>query len=149
MSKRLYKSRDQKVLDGVCGGLAEYFHVDAVLIRVLWVILSVFVGEVIFGILAYLIAMVIMPAKPIESSPYQHIVDEGDGESNLDEQEVSENRQKFKTWLGVILIGIGGGVLFERIFSIDLSWWLYHYSSYLWPLGLILLGILLLTRRNA
>lgn len=161
MAKRLYKSREQKVLDGVCGGIAEYFHVDAVLIRIIWVILSIVVGDVIYGILAYLIAMIIMPAKPVQASPHQHVnhgegVSAADGQAEVyaaepldEDQKGNENRQKLMTWLGAVLILIGGAALFERIFSIDISKWLYQYSAYLWPLALILLGILLLARRNA
>jgi phage shock protein PspC (stress-responsive transcriptional regulator) len=60
-TKRLYRSRTDKILGGVCGGIAEYFHVDPVLIRVLWVILIFIMGT---GILAYLVAWLIMPLEP-------------------------------------------------------------------------------------
>ncbi len=60
MGKRLYKSSNDKVLAGVCGGIGEYFDVDPVLIRILWVV-SAFFGGV--GVLAYIIAAIIMPAK--------------------------------------------------------------------------------------
>jgi phage shock protein C len=50
-------------LAGVCGGLAEYFDVDATAIRLIWVILSIFVGAVVGGVLAYLAAWLIIP-KP-------------------------------------------------------------------------------------
>lgn len=59
--KRLYRSRTDKVLGGVCGGFAEYFDVDPTLIRLFWVLL-IFVNGV--GILAYIIAWIIMPQKP-------------------------------------------------------------------------------------
>ena len=58
--KRLYRSRKDKVLGGICGGIAEYFNVDPTLIRLLW-ILVIFAG---FGILAYLIAWIIIPLNP-------------------------------------------------------------------------------------
>jgi phage shock protein C len=50
-------------LAGVCGGLAEYFDVDATAIRLIWVILSIFVGAVVGGVLAYLAAWLVIP-KP-------------------------------------------------------------------------------------
>ncbi|MEK6903460.1 MAG: PspC domain-containing protein, partial [Nanoarchaeota archaeon] len=56
--KRLYRSRTDKIFGGVCGGIAVYFNVDPVLIRVLWVILIFIMGT---GILVYLIAWLIMP----------------------------------------------------------------------------------------
>jgi len=60
MEKRLYKSANDKVLAGVCGGIGEYFEIDPVLIRILWVI-SAFVGGA--GILAYIVAAIVMPSK--------------------------------------------------------------------------------------
>lgn len=63
MEKKLYKSRTDKKLDGVCAGFAEYFDLDPTLVRLLWVLATVFVGA---GILAYIIAALIMPRKPIE-----------------------------------------------------------------------------------
>ncbi|MBR3401820.1 MAG: PspC domain-containing protein [Parasporobacterium sp.] len=60
-SKRLYKSRNEKKLAGVCGGIAEYFDTDPTLIRLLWVIFSLAGG---CGILAYIIAAIIMPNEP-------------------------------------------------------------------------------------
>lgn len=55
--KRLYRSETDKMLCGVCGGIAEYFNVDATIIRLLWVLLTCS-GP---GILAYIIAAVIIP----------------------------------------------------------------------------------------
>ena len=60
MKKRLYKIEEGKKICGVCGGIAEYFDVDPTLIRLLWVILVLCVGT---GILAYIVAALIMPNK--------------------------------------------------------------------------------------
>lgn len=60
MKKRLYKIEEGKKVFGVCGGIAEYFDVDPTLIRLLWVILVLCVGT---GILAYIVAALIMPNK--------------------------------------------------------------------------------------
>jgi len=59
--KRLYRSGREKILGGVCGGIAEYLGVDPVIIRLLWVIGTFAWG---FGILAYIIAWIIMPRNP-------------------------------------------------------------------------------------
>ncbi len=61
-TKRLYRSRADKVFGGVCGGLGKYFEVDPVLIRVLWAI-AFFVGGA--GLLAYIIAWIVIPAEPV------------------------------------------------------------------------------------
>lgn len=59
-NKKLYKSRN-KVICGVCSGIAEYFNVDPVLIRVIWAILICCAGT---GLLAYIICACIMPEQP-------------------------------------------------------------------------------------
>ena len=60
MKKRLYKIEEGKKLDGVCGGIAEYFDIDPTLVRLAWILFSAFVGS---GILAYIIAAIVMPKK--------------------------------------------------------------------------------------
>ena len=61
MPKRLARSRTGGTLAGVCAGLAEYFDVDVVLVRVVWVVLSIVPGAIIGGVLAYLAAWLVMP----------------------------------------------------------------------------------------
>lgn len=61
MEKRLYKSNKNKMLAGVCGGIAEYFNIDPTLVRLGWAILCMFAGS---GILAYIIAAIIIPQNP-------------------------------------------------------------------------------------
>ena len=58
MQKRLHRSRTEKMIAGVCGGLAEYFGVDPTIVRVLWVVMVLFAGT---GILLYLILWIVMP----------------------------------------------------------------------------------------
>jgi phage shock protein C len=61
MSKRLYRSRRDRKIAGVCGGLAEYFNVDPTLIRILWAVLVLSAGT---GILAYILFWLIVPVAP-------------------------------------------------------------------------------------
>ena len=58
--KRLYRSETQKMIWGVCGGIAEYFKLDPTLIRLGWVILTLCGGA---GILAYILAAIIIPTE--------------------------------------------------------------------------------------
>ncbi len=61
MKKRLYKIEQGKKLDGVCGGIAEYFNVDPTLIRLAWILFTACsFGS---GIIAYIIAAIVMPRK--------------------------------------------------------------------------------------
>jgi len=67
MVKRLYRSAKDRVLGGVCGGLGEYFNVDPTVVRLLWVIFTlVSLG---MGILAYIIAWIIIPRNPKHKWP--------------------------------------------------------------------------------
>jgi phage shock protein PspC (stress-responsive transcriptional regulator) len=58
--KRLYLSKKDKKLSGVCGGIAEYFDVDSTLIRLLWVVVTIVTG-IFPGLIAYIIAAIIIP----------------------------------------------------------------------------------------
>lgn len=67
--KRLYRSRKQRMIAGVCGGLGEYFGVDPTVMRVLFVVATV-LG---FGsaILVYIILLIVVPEEPLETPPPQ------------------------------------------------------------------------------
>lgn len=60
MNKRLYKVEQGKMLDGVCGGIGEYFNIDPTLVRLAWVLFCVLGGS---GVLAYIIAAIIIPSE--------------------------------------------------------------------------------------
>lgn len=58
VEKKLYRSEKNRMIAGVCGGLSEYFDVDPVLVRLLWVAFTLFIGT---GILLYILACIIIP----------------------------------------------------------------------------------------
>jgi len=60
--KRLYRSRIDRKIGGVCGGLAQYFAIDPTLVRLLFVLGMVFVGGTL---LAYLILLIVIPEEPL------------------------------------------------------------------------------------
>lgn len=62
MEKKLYKSNQSKMIDGVCGGIAEYFGIDPTVVRLIWALFSLMGG---CGILAYIIAAIIIPRNPV------------------------------------------------------------------------------------
>ncbi len=62
MKKRLYKSAVNKKLCGVCGGIAEYFDIDPTIVRLAWVVFTLLGGS---GIIAYIIAAIVMPNENI------------------------------------------------------------------------------------
>ena len=59
MQKKIYRSVSDRKISGVCAGFAEYFNIDPTLVRLGWVLLSCFAA----GILAYIVAAIIIPVK--------------------------------------------------------------------------------------
>ncbi len=62
--KRLYRSRHERMIGGVCGGLGEYLNVDATLVRLIFVLGALFGGP---GLLVYFIMLLVVPEEPLES----------------------------------------------------------------------------------
>ena len=60
-TRKLYRSKTNRQLAGVCGGLAEYFNLDATLVRVLFVVLAVLGGS---GVVLYIALWIIVPREP-------------------------------------------------------------------------------------
>jgi phage shock protein C len=120
-TRRLYKSRADRMLDGVCGGVAEYFGLDSTLVRLAWVLL-VLVGGM--GVLLYIVAMIIMPVNR--------------GETSAPAVAVRERNSKF--W-GILLVAVGT-VWFLGNLGIPLwhHWWGLAWDFVL-PVLLILAGV--------
>lgn len=127
MQKKLYRSSNDKMIAGVCGGLAEFFDVDSTLIRILWVI-SIFIGGA--GLPAYIIAAVIVPERDGQSD----YVDIGSGSSGG----VYSSSDKTK-WFGIILIAFG-------VFFLIQNWFRWINLAKLWPFALIGIGVVILIR---
>ena len=60
MQKKLYRSKSNRMLAGVCAGVAEYFNIDPTVVRVAWALASLFTA----GILAYVVCAFVIPEKP-------------------------------------------------------------------------------------
>jgi phage shock protein C len=63
-NKRLYRSQTNSVFAGICGGLGDYFDIDPVLLRLIWLLIVIFTG-VVPGLLAYIIAIYIIPKESV------------------------------------------------------------------------------------
>lgn len=123
MAKRLYRSTTNKVIGGVCGGLGEYFEIDPVLVRVITVLLFFATG---FGILAYIIAWIIIPRRPLDVEPVPA-------------------DYKYPSWSrylpGLVLIGIGIILLVRE------HWYWFDWGEF-WPIVLVVVGLFLIFRRD-
>ena len=69
--KRLYKSDSNRVLAGVFGGLGEYFNIDPVLLRVIWIFVVIFTAFVP-GIITYILAAIVIPKRPVHIHHQTH-----------------------------------------------------------------------------
>ena len=154
MNKRLYRSKKNRILFGVCGGLGEYFDVDPVIIRIIAVLLLI--PGVFPVILAYLIMAIIIPEEgAVLNTPSevvrQNISDIKETAEKLGQEiqqtispeqkagsqpttRTSQNRLLFL--IGVIVISIGIIILLATVLG-----WLWRY---LWPLCLIVAGLLII-----
>ena len=132
--KRIFRSKEDKMIAGVCGGIAEYFEVDSVWIRLAAVFL-VFASGV--GLVLYIIAWIIMPENPNQK----------DKTKTISEKIVSDSQKKIKkkhnhregAMLGTLLIIIGSYFFLKRLFPV-------FDMDNIWPFILIFFGIYLLSR---
>lgn len=134
-SSRLYRSNN-KTIGGVCAGLADYFDLDVVLIRVAFVLLLLFGGV---GLLAYIILWIVIPQQPMGFTMADNIQGEGINVDNTTEPGVNKQNKKHNTSLiaGIVLIFIGLIILFDRVLP-------YYNITDFWPIILIVIGALLL-----
>lgn len=126
MSKQLYRSRNNKVIAGVCGGVAEYFEVDPTIVRIAWLLLA-FPGGI--GFLAYLVCWIVMPEKSSTT-----VVSADSYES---EHQNPEDKEKNKKIIGIALVIIGSVFLFDVFFR-------WFDMAVIVPLAIIAIGIFVL-----
>lgn len=62
--RKLYRSRSDRIISGVCGGLGQFFGIDSTLLRIIFVLLAIFGGS---GIIIYLVMWLIVPEEPLSS----------------------------------------------------------------------------------
>ncbi|MDP2859096.1 MAG: PspC domain-containing protein [Bacillota bacterium] len=155
--KRLYKSRKERVIWGVAGGMAEYFEVDPTLVRLAWVLVA-FSGV---GVLAYIVASLVIPEAPYTTAPGPHTAREG-GEAPAEGQGTApaaptegavlewpkdehrdEPRPKSMAsdsrTFGLILVLLGAVLMVRRVIPGVVL-------NNLWPVALILLGAYLVSQ---
>ncbi len=136
MNKRLYRSTREKMIGGVCGGMAEYFEIDPVLIRILFVV-ATFVGG--SGILAYIICWIIIPEQArVVQAPATPEATPQPG-TPASQPAVATNGHRGSTVVGIVLIVIGGLFLADNFLPH------FHFADF-WPVLLIIFGIGILSK---
>ncbi len=120
--RRLYRSRTDRMLGGVAGGLGDYFGVDPVLVRLAWVALA-FAG---IGIIAYIVAWIIVPEEPAGYSPEAQAPPAARSPQRSD-------RAGGRIVFGSVLIAIGSLLLLDWVFP--------DADRLIWPLAIIAAGV--------
>jgi phage shock protein PspC (stress-responsive transcriptional regulator) len=141
-NKRLYRSQKNSVIAGVCGGLADYFNVDPILIRGLFIVAILAGGG---GVLVYIVLWIITPveagvfSRPVEnkSATNEESVKEEFKSEYMEEQKKPKNDGSL--WGGIILIALGAMFLVDRFIK-DIDF------GDLWPLILVVVGVILISK---
>jgi len=135
MTRRLYRSRTDTILGGVAGGVAEYLDVDPSMVRIIWAILAIVTGGIF--VVLYIVMWIVVPegaSTPASGAPA------GGGApappSSRPPHQVTVHSANGTLIFGLILIGIGAWFLVRQYVDINMD--------RLWPVGLVLLGALLL-----
>lgn len=142
--KRLYKSRNNKVIAGVCGGIAEYLAVDPVLVRLV-AVLFFFAGGAAF--IAYILGMILIPDEPWDGAKAGDTIQ---GQSATPPGWVFPAGRDHTGALiiGIVMILLGAHFLLHNIpFFHDYYWRFWDLGwRYFWPSILIILGLLIIFR---
>lgn len=168
MSKKLYRSRDDRMIAGVCGGLADYFNVDSSLVRLAVLFIFLFQGV---GLIAYIIAWLVMSEEPVKNEyrmPDDYYIEDSKNTDNLDQdqeprteseeqknkeyesrkrkekeyyqqyQEQSSENSNNRRKLFAVIMILVGSIFLIDIWIPNLYWEKY------WPLILVAAGVLML-----
>lgn len=147
-TKKFCRSRTDRIIAGVCGGLGEYLGIDPLIVRIIFVLATIFHG---FGLIVYLILAIFIPLAPgpqLETKQEEKIEAFFTGTKEKVETVAKEIKED-KSWLnnrrnlfGGILLIIGVIALLNQIFP-------YHWFSweYFWPAAIILAALLILFKK--
>jgi len=138
--KKLYRSRKNCIIGGVCGGIAEYFDIDPVLIRII-AVLTIFANGI--GIIAYIIAWIIIPQNPgqVLEKEKGGLREKAEGIAQNIGEEIrkgsNNNRKHSRVIGGLILLGLG------ILFLINNFLPRFNFGRF-WPLILVIVGLAIL-----
>jgi len=140
LRKRLYRSRTERMISGVCGGIAEYFDVDPVWVRLVTALLILANG---LGVIAYIIAWIIIPEKELGVAGAGTQPGEAGGgtEGSGVTAEVERPGQR-NVVIGGILVALGLVFLVRELFP-------WRIFGMFWPVVLIVAGVFLLAKSRS
>lgn len=149
-TKKLYRSRTERVVFGVCGGLGKYFNIDPILFRFLFILLFLADG---IGLFLYIIMAVIVPVEPKKSDHRERDIESEidefadkigkKAEDLSDELKFNEKFSSSQNALGVIVILIGLFFLSRETFNLD---WIN--TDLVWPFAIIAVGLYIIFKKQ-
>lgn len=137
MQKRLYRSRNSRMIGGVCSGIGEYFQIDPVIARAIFIIMTIPYG---IGFFAYIILWIIVPERSKIFLDDTHTIYRENIDDQADDSIENNDTGSKKMILGIFLVAIGI-LFFLDNFLPTLEW------SYIAPLSLILFGAWIIYRQ--
>jgi len=146
-TKKLYRpSGKDKVLAGVCLGLGEFFDVDPTIVRIIFILLTLFGGG---GVLIYIVLWLVMPTEKHIGEISENSIKEGAFEMKeraerfADDMKGIDNRGDSKSIFGLLILGAGVILLFQNFGFL-------HYINIwrFWPVLLVIVGLAILAKRN-
>jgi phage shock protein C len=141
MTKRLYRSRSNRVIAGVAAGIADYFGVDPIIVRLLFIILAFGQGS---GLLAYIIGWIIIPEEPqTEESKKDQPSPEPKEKANTEQSHIynasTPEEERPRYFLGLVFIFIGAILIIQNLFG-------YHFWRLIVPVILVGIGLAIIAR---
>jgi phage shock protein PspC (stress-responsive transcriptional regulator) len=160
--KTLRRSITNRTIGGVCGGIAEFFDLDPVLVRLIFVLLAIFGGA---GVILYIVAWIVMPERSINDSikdaeivdddkkktdhhlkkELDNVVEELKQDFKEIEKDVKKTKHSSSGWFGYLLIFLGVAFLLRTFGWLHFSWcgiWQF------WPVFLIFIGVAAIPMKN-
>lgn len=152
--KKLYRSVDDRIIAGVAGGIAEYFNIDPVLVRVVFIVLALIHG---LGIILYIVLLFLTPKegdtemlekvvafskqhlKKNTESPQENPAPDAQGQQATTLPLIKDKAR----FVGLAIMIVGGFALFNVLFN--LSWFRW---DIFWAIGVIIVGFYLIVRRG-
>lgn len=130
--KKLSRSHEDRIIAGVCGGFAEYFEIDSTIVRLIWILVTVFGG---IGILVYIFSLILIP--------------EDDKKEIKQKSEDDEQDEKLVIW-GIIIIIVGILLFFIHKPIVGIFWHTFtaNWLNIVFAIVLIGLGVYLIINRN-
>ncbi len=136
--KKLYRSSTDRVIGGVCGGLGEYFEIDPIVFRLIFILLAVFGAS---GVVVYLVMWILIPEKGEKRSKEVGENIKSGADKMASELKEASGTNNFRLVGGLIIILLGVSFLLQEFFP----FWHVGFDK-LWPLIIIAVGIAILSK---